>query len=48
MRDEYSDIPINIETAETGRYLTVTRTNQAASLLVEKWPRSNGPNTALP
>ncbi|WP_027062579.1 DUF982 domain-containing protein [Mesorhizobium loti] len=34
---------MTIETAETGRYLTVTRTAQAAALLIEKWPRKTGP-----
>ncbi|WP_181175627.1 DUF982 domain-containing protein [Mesorhizobium sp. B2-3-4] len=43
MRDENFDIPVTIETSQTGRYLTVTRTAQAASLLLEKWPTTRGP-----
>ena len=33
-----STYPVTVETAQTGRYLTVTRTAQAASLLLNKWP----------
>ena len=38
MHDEQFDIPVTIESERTGRFLTVTRTVQAASLLVDKWP----------
>ncbi|WP_352814595.1 DUF982 domain-containing protein [Mesorhizobium sp. M0207] len=41
MRDEQLDIPVTIQTEQTGRYLTVTRTAQAASFLVERWPVQN-------
>ena len=43
MRDENFDIPVTIETGQIGRHLTVTRTAQAASLLVDKWPAERGP-----
>jgi hypothetical protein len=44
MRDEQFDIPVTIETEHTGRYLTVTRTAQAASFLIERWPvQKRGP-----
>jgi hypothetical protein len=44
MRDEQFDVPVTIETERIGRFLTVTRTVQAASLLVDKWPDdSRGP-----
>ncbi|RUU34959.1 DUF982 domain-containing protein [Mesorhizobium sp. M6A.T.Ce.TU.002.03.1.1] len=38
MRDEQFDIPVTIESERIGRPLSVTRTVQAASLLVDKWP----------
>ncbi|TIM05815.1 MAG: DUF982 domain-containing protein [Mesorhizobium sp.] len=38
MRDEQFDVPVTIESERTGRRLSVTRTVQAASLLVDKWP----------
>lgn len=38
MRDEQFDVPVTIETDRIGRHLTVTRTVQAASLLLDKWP----------
>ncbi|MGB3899450.1 MAG: DUF982 domain-containing protein [Mesorhizobium sp.] len=38
MRDENFDIPVTVETAQTGRFLTVTRVGQAADLLLYKWP----------
>jgi hypothetical protein len=38
MRDEQFDLPVTIESERTGRFLTVTGTVQAASLLVDKWP----------
>ncbi|RWP70862.1 MAG: DUF982 domain-containing protein [Mesorhizobium sp.] len=38
MRDEQFDIPVTIESEGIGRPLSVTRTVQAASLLVDKWP----------
>lgn len=43
MQDEFFDIPVTIETAQVGRFLTVTRTAQAASLLTGKWPEKTGP-----
>lgn len=43
MHDEYFDIPVTIETDQVGRHLTVTRTAQAAALLVDRWPVSRGP-----
>lgn len=43
MRDENFDLPVTIETDQVGRYLTVTRAAQAASLLVDKWPGERGP-----
>lgn len=43
MRDEDFDVPVTIETSQTGRYMTVTRTAQAASLLLGKWPTTSGP-----
>lgn len=49
MRDENFDVPVTIETDQIGRYLTVTRAAQAASLLVDRWPAERGPKyrTAL-
>ncbi|MER8828748.1 DUF982 domain-containing protein [Mesorhizobium sp. M0938] len=41
MRDEQFDVPVTIESARTGRPLSVTRTVQAATLLVDKWPDEN-------
>jgi hypothetical protein len=38
MRDEQFDVPVTIESERTGRFLTVTRTVQAAALLADKWP----------
>ncbi|ODT13496.1 MAG: hypothetical protein ABS35_37700 [Kaistia sp. SCN 65-12] len=43
MRDETFDVPVTIETDQVGRYLTVTRAAQAASLMVDKWPAERGP-----
>lgn len=43
MRDENFDVPVTIETDRIGRYLTVTRAAQAASLLVDRWPENRGP-----
>jgi hypothetical protein len=38
MRDEQFDVPVTIESGRIGRSFYVTRTVQAASLLVDKWP----------
>ncbi|TIP70659.1 MAG: DUF982 domain-containing protein [Mesorhizobium sp.] len=38
MRDEQFDVPVTIESERIGRPLSVTRTVQAASLLVDNWP----------
>ncbi|MEQ1938633.1 DUF982 domain-containing protein [Mesorhizobium sp. CN5-321] len=43
MRDENFDIPVTVETAQNGRFLTVTRTAQAADFLLHKWPGKRGP-----
>ncbi|RWN98688.1 DUF982 domain-containing protein [Mesorhizobium sp.] len=44
MRDEQFDVSVTIETERTWRYFTVTRTAQAASFLVERWPmQKRGP-----
>ena len=40
MRDEDFDLPVTIATEETGRYLTITRTAQAAEFLLERWPKN--------
>jgi len=38
MRDENFDIPVTVATEQTGRFLTVTRTAQAADFLLNRWP----------
>lgn len=38
MRDPFFDVPVTIETSQTGRLLTVTRLGQATDLLLHKWP----------
>lgn len=43
MRDDPFDVPVTVETAQNGRFLTVTRTAQAADLLLHKWPGKRGP-----
>ena len=39
MRDENFDIPVTVATEQTGRFLTVTRTAQAAEFLLNRWPK---------
>jgi len=38
MGDKSFDVPVTVETAQTGRFLTVTRVGQAADFLLYKWP----------
>lgn len=38
MRDEIFCRPVTIATEETGRFLTVTGTAQAAEFLLNRWP----------
>jgi len=38
MRDENFDLPVTIATERTGRFLTVTRTAQAAEFLLNRLP----------
>ncbi|MFC3207504.1 DUF982 domain-containing protein [Aquamicrobium soli] len=44
MGDKNFDIPVTVETAQTGRFFTVTRVGQAADFLVHRWPeQKKGP-----
>lgn len=44
MRDENFDVPVTVETAQAGRFLTITRVGQAADFLVHRWPdQKKGP-----
>jgi hypothetical protein len=40
MRDENFDLPVTVSTEQTGRFLTVTRTAQAAEFLLNRWPEN--------